>query len=100
LLADRRFTSAVPSQYPGCTVAEVSDVRVEWRQISRYLWVGESGGNHVGVIEHGHGYVAIDDRGQVRARVKTIHDAKQLLNQYAAQHLAMRPTVSAASDDR
>lgn len=57
--------------------AVVADV--EWRQTGRYLWVGARDGRHVGIIEHGHGFIAIDHEGAVKGRFKTLDLARAAL---------------------
>ena len=55
---------------------------VQWRQTGAYLWVGSRDGYHVGVIEHGRGYVAIDHTGEVRGRYRSLFDAQAALNAF------------------
>jgi hypothetical protein len=55
------------------------DRATEWRQTGRYLWVGARDGRHVGIIEHGHGFIAIDHDGEVRGRFKTLDLAQAAL---------------------
>ncbi len=52
---------------------------VDWRQTGRYLWVGARDGRHVGIIEHGHGFIAIDHDGEVKGRFKTLDLAQAAL---------------------
>jgi hypothetical protein len=53
----------------------------EWRQTGRFLWVGSRHDRHVGIIEHGHGFIAIDNDGEVRGRFKTLTLAQEALEQ-------------------
>ena len=55
------------------------DLSTDWRQTGRYLWVGAREGRHVGIIEHGHGFIAIDNEGAVRGRYKTLDLAQVAL---------------------
>lgn len=48
------------------------DTSIDWRQTGRSLWVGAREGRHVGIIEHGHGFIAIDHDGEVRGRFKSL----------------------------
>lgn len=48
------------------------DEQVDWRQTGRYLWVGARDGRHVGIIEHGRGFIAIDADGAVKGRYPTL----------------------------
>ena len=52
----------------------------EWRQTGRYLWVGAQDGRHVGIIEHGRGFIAIDHEGEVRGRFKSLELAQAALS--------------------
>lgn len=52
---------------------------VEWRQTSRYLWVGARDGRHQGIIEHGRGFIAIDHEGEVKGRFKSLELAQAAL---------------------
>ncbi len=56
-----------------------ADHEVEWRQTGRYMWVGARDGRHVGVIEHGRGFIAIDHDGEVKGRFKTLDLAQAAL---------------------
>lgn len=56
------------------------DVDTEWRQTGRYLWVGARNGYHVGIIEQGRGFIAIDGDGAVRGRFKSLELAQAALN--------------------
>ena len=58
---------------------------IEWRQTGRYLWVGARGLHHVGIIEHGRGFIAIDQEGEVRGRFKTFELAQSALEQPASE---------------
>ena len=55
------------------------DFITDWRQTGRYLWVGARARRHVGIIEHGHGFIAIDHQGEVRGRFKTLDLAQAAL---------------------
>jgi hypothetical protein len=55
------------------------DPEIEWRQTGRFLWVGARDGRHVGIIEHGHGFIAIDHDGEVQGRFKTLVAAQATL---------------------
>ena len=57
----------------------VKHEHVDWRQTGRYLWVGSRHGYHVGVIEHGFGWVAIDDGGEVLGRFRSLEAAQDAL---------------------
>ena len=46
------------------------DPSTDWRQTGRYLRVDARAGR-VGIIEDGHGCIAIDDQGEVRGRFTT-----------------------------
>lgn len=52
---------------------------VEWRQTSRYLWVGARDGRHQGIIEHGRGFIAIDREGEVKGRFESLELAQAAL---------------------
>jgi hypothetical protein len=52
---------------------------IEWRQTGRYLWVGAREDRHVGIIEHGRGFIAIDHAGEVKGRFKTLQLAQAAL---------------------
>ena len=56
------------------------DLDTEWRQTGRFLWVGARDGRHVGIIEHGRGFIAIDHEGEVKGRFKTLDLARSALN--------------------
>jgi hypothetical protein len=53
--------------------------RVEWRQLSPYLWAGAGELGQVGTIEHGRRYAAIDVEGKLRHRCRTLEEAQALL---------------------
>ena len=55
------------------------DSDIDWRQTGRFLWVGAREGRHVGIIEHGHGFIAIDHDGEVRGRFKSLDLAQDAL---------------------
>lgn len=53
--------------------------QIEWRRTGRFLWVGTRDDRHVGIIEHGHGFIAIDQDGDVKGRFKTFDLAQAAL---------------------
>lgn len=55
------------------------DGSTEWRQTGRFLWVGAQEGRHVGIIEHGRGFIAIDHQGEVQGRFRTLDLAQAAL---------------------
>ena len=57
--------------------------RVDWRRLDRFLWVGSGPAGHVGTVEQGRRYLAVDTWGRVRGRCRTLAHAQQLLEALA-----------------
>jgi hypothetical protein len=58
---------------------DAMDPITDWRQTGRFLWVGARDGRHVGIIEQGRAYVAIDHEGAVKGRFKRLDLAQAAL---------------------
>jgi hypothetical protein len=52
---------------------------IEWRLAGKHLWLGETEGGHVGVIENDQGYAAIDAAGTLRGVYASLVQAQLAL---------------------
>ena len=49
---------------------------VEWRLLNRKLWVGRRDGRPVGMVEHGHRYLALGTDGESLGAYRTLEEAQ------------------------
>lgn len=56
---------------------------VVWRRLNATLWVGIGADGHLGTVELGRRFTAIDADGRVRARCRTLEHATAVLEAVA-----------------
>ena len=60
---------------------------IEWRRLGPYLWAGVTERGHIGTIERGRRYAAVDADGRLRGRCRSLADAQALLAHVDQQRL-------------